>query len=678
MKSLFTFNLLAVLLLFTGVSKAQIQNPVSWTKSIEKLDGDVYRLVFKAKIDDGWKIYATKDMDGPIKTSVNFEGVVGFSVVDGSLKTVPDAKWHMDPVFEAEVGYFKKEVTITQDIKVEKSTKVSGYVQSQACNDNTCIAPSDEEFSFDVTLEGGSSATPTEASSGGSEQSAPAVSGDTQKDESSASVVPVSSVDVPMPETSESYASRSGDSSVSSKSYWGIFILSFLGGLVALLTPCVFPMIPVTVSYFTKRAGKSKGIRDAMLYGVSIIFIYVVVGLAIARIFGPDALNAMSTDPIFNVIFFILFIVFALSFLGAFELIIPSSWINKADKQADKGGFIGIFFMAFVLALVSFSCTGPIVGPLLVESFKGGILAPGIGMFGFSLALAIPFVLFAIFPSWLNSLPKSGGWMNSVKVVLGFIELALAFKFLSNADLVLQAHLLEREVFLAIWIAIALVLGIYLLGKIRLSHDSPTEKIGTFRVILAVFVFSFVVYMVPGLNGAKLKLLAGFPPPITYSENYVADESNLPEGAHMGPAGIVHFTDYETGMKYAISNNKPAMIDFTGHACVNCRKMETNVWTDARVSDILRNDVVVISLYVDERTKLATPYESTANPGTKIRTVGNKWSEFQQVYFHTNEQPYYVLLDKEGKWLNSQINLTDGADPYLEWLNKGIQAYKKK
>lgn len=662
------------MLVFIGVSKAQIQDPVSWTKSIEQVKGNIYRLIFKAQIEDGWKIYATKDMDGPIKTSVNFEGIDGFSVVEGTLKTNPEAKWHFDPVFEAEVGYFKKEVTITQDIKVEKSTKVAGYVQSQSCNDNTCISPADEEFSFDVVIAG--TANLDSASSSNKAESVAPTANNTNNNITETSL---STLTIPEPETVSAYYERAGESSKTGRSHWGLFLWSFVGGLIALLTPCVFPMIPVTVSYFTKKASSSsKGIRDAMIYGLSIIFIYVVIGVAITVIFGPDTLNAMSTNPVFNILFFLLFVVFALSFFGAFELVLPSSWVNKADKQADRGGFIGIFFMAFVLALVSFSCTGPIVGPLLVESFAGGFIAPAIGMFGFSLALAIPFTLFAIFPSWLNALPKSGGWMNSVKVVLGFIELAFAFKFLSNADLVLQAHFLEREVFLAIWIAIAVMLGMYLLGKIRFPHDSPLEKVNTFRVVLSLLFFSLAIYMIPGLNGAKLKLLAGFPPPITYSENYEVDDSNLPEGAHMGAGGVVYFDDYERGMKYAIANKMPAMIDFTGHACVNCRKMETNVWTDGRVSDILKNKLVVISLYVDERTKLDEPYDSEVNPGTKIRTIGNRWSEFQHKYFETNEQPYYVLLDNEGKWLNDKINMTDNADPYLEWLNKGLEEFKKK
>ncbi|MFV0506111.1 MAG: cytochrome c biogenesis protein CcdA [Bacteroidales bacterium] len=674
MKKFFIKKLLVLMLVFIGVSKAQIQDPVSWTKSIEQVKGNIYRLIFKAQIEDGWKIYATKDMDGPIKTSVNFEGIDGFSVVEGTLKTNPEAKWHFDPVFEAEVGYFKKEVTITQDIKVEKSTKVAGYVQSQSCNDNTCISPADEEFSFDVVIAG--TANLDSASSSNKAESVAPTANNTNNNITETSL---STLTIPEPETVSAYYERAGESSKTGRSHWGLFLWSFVGGLIALLTPCVFPMIPVTVSYFTKKASSSsKGIRDAMIYGLSIIFIYVVIGVAITVIFGPDTLNAMSTNPVFNILFFLLFVVFALSFFGAFELVLPSSWVNKADKQADRGGFIGIFFMAFVLALVSFSCTGPIVGPLLVESFAGGFIAPAIGMFGFSLALAIPFTLFAIFPSWLNALPKSGGWMNSVKVVLGFIELAFAFKFLSNADLVLQAHFLEREVFLAIWIAIAVMLGMYLLGKIRFPHDSPLEKVNTFRVVLSLLFFSLAIYMIPGLNGAKLKLLAGFPPPITYSENYEVDDSNLPEGAHMGAGGVVYFDDYERGMKYAIANKMPAMIDFTGHACVNCRKMETNVWTDGRVSDILKNKLVVISLYVDERTKLDEPYDSEVNPGTKIRTIGNRWSEFQHKYFETNEQPYYVLLDNEGKWLNDKINMTDNADPYLEWLNKGLEEFKKK
>lgn len=471
------------------------------------------------------------------------------------------------------------------------------------------------------------------------------------------------------------------------KSYLGIFIAAFLSGFLALLTPCVFPMIPMTVSFFTKQSkNRAKGIRNAVIYGLSIIIIYVALGLIITLSFGPDALNAMSTNIWFNIAFFILFVVFAISFFGAFEIKLPSSWVNKADKQADRGGLIGIFFMAFTLALVSFSCTGPIIGSLLVQAAQTGVSGPFVGMLGFSLALALPFALLAIFPGWLNSLPQSGGWLNSVKVVLGFIELALAFKFLSNADLVIQAHLLEREVFIAIWIAIFALMGFYLLGKLKFAHDSDLQYLSVPRLLFSIVTFSFVIYLLPGMWGAPLNWLSGFPPPKSYAESPYGvagqppkKDKDLPESAHVMANGIVTIHDYEEGMAYAKEKGKPVMLDFTGYACVNCRKMEENVWPKDEVLLLLKDDFVIISLYVDDKTMLPESEQYVSETtGKKIRTIGNKWSDFQTKNYKSNSQPQYVIVDHDMNQLVGTASYQSHNAPldYAEWLKKGKKAFE--
>ena len=473
------------------------------------------------------------------------------------------------------------------------------------------------------------------------------------------------------------------------KGLWSIFLLAFVGGFAALLTPCVFPMIPMTVSFFTKQSKtKAAGIRNAIIYGISIIVIYVVLGSIVTAIFGADALNAMATNVYFNLIFFVVLVVFATSFLGAFEIMLPNSWANKVDSQADRGGIIGILFMALALAIVSFSCTGPIVGTLLVEAASKGGIAPIIGMLGFSLALALPFMLFAMFPGWLHSLPKSGGWLNTVKVVLGFLELALAFKFLSNADLVLQLHLLEREVFLAIWIAIFGALALYLFGKITLPHDSPLQHISVGRLLMGLLVLMFTVYLIPGLWGAPLKLINAFPPPMEYSESPLgfgssgknAPTVSLPDGAKLGPHQLVVFDDYEKGLTYAKTVNKPIMLDFTGFACVNCRKMENNVWSDEHILPILKNDVVLISLYVDDKRDLPLKEQFISkSTGSKIETIGDKWADFMISKYKTNTQPLYVLTDLNGNSLNKTtptISYTN-VEEYQSWLKAGISKFKK-
>jgi thiol:disulfide interchange protein DsbD len=476
---------------------------------------------------------------------------------------------------------------------------------------------------------------------------------------------------------------------------WSIFFIAFLSGFAALLTPCVFPMIPMTVSFFTKQSkNRAKGITNAIIYGLCIIIIYVLLGVGVSAVFGAEVLNSMATNVYFNLAFFVLLIVFAASFLGAFELTLPHSWINKADKASDRGGLIGIFFMALVLALVSFSCTGPIVGTLLVEAASGGsYVGPIIGMLGFSLAIALPFALFAAFPGWLNSLPQSGGWLNSVKVVLGFLEIALAFKFLSNADLVLQTHLLERELFIAIWIIIFAFLTMYLLGFIKFSHDSDLKHLSVGRFFLAVTTGMFTVYMVPGLWGAPLKIINAFPPPMHYSESpqgvgfnnpstitVSGDSQHDQSGQHLGPQGIMVFHDYDLGVAYAKEVGKPIMLDFTGWACVNCRKMEEQVWSDSEVKRMLSTEVVLISLYVDERTKLPEEeqYKTTiAGKSKKVKTVGDKWTVLQIERYKTNSQPYYVVLDHDENQLGNPANYQDHGevDLFKNWLQEGIDAF---
>lgn len=471
-----------------------------------------------------------------------------------------------------------------------------------------------------------------------------------------------------------------------STSFLIIFLTAFISGFAALLTPCVFPMIPMTVSFFLKRSkDRKKGIRNAMLYGFFIIVIYVTLGLVVTAIFGSDSLNALSTNVIFNLFFFLLLVVFAASFLGAFEIVLPSKWVNAADKGADKGGLLGIFFMAFTLALVSFSCTGPIVGTLLVQAAQQGGMGPFWGMFGFSLAIALPFTLFAIFPSWLNSMPSSGGWLNSVKVSLGFLELALALKFLSNADLVVKAHWLEREMFIALWIVIFSLWGFYLLGKLKFSHDSDLPYVSVGRLSLSILIFTFVIYLLPGMWGAPLKWVNAFLPASTYAEspcgvgNICPETNDLPEHAEYGPNQIPVFHDYEHALKYAREVNKPLMIDFTGHACVNCRQMENTVWIDERIRGILSRDVVVVSLYVDEKTALPESEQYVSKvTGKKIRTVGNKWSDFQIEHYKSNTQPQYFLLDKYETVLNGSANYQDHGSPQLfeAWLKQGGKQFE--
>ncbi|MBB1193886.1 thiol:disulfide interchange protein, partial [Flavobacterium sp. SOK18b] len=568
--------LLIIAFLAFANGNAQILDPAKWTTKIEKKSDTRYLLIFNAVIDNEWHLYSQFTPDGgPLPLEIIFKNQKGNFKLIGKAKE-SKTRTAFNDIFEVNETFFEKKAQIQQEIELinTKLTEVKVDFNYQVCKD-VCI---NVEKNFTIKIPQKESAT-TEV--------APVVNVATGDSTQSKEVVDTVKTEIKADKTAKITAPIA-EKPEEKRGLLSIFFIAFLSGFAALLTPCVFPMIPMTVSFFTKQSKtKAKGIRNAIIYGIAIIFIYVVLGFLVTAIFGADALNALSTNVWFNIIFFILLVVFASSFLGAFEIMLPNSWANKVDNQADRGGIIGILFMALALAIVSFSCTGPIVGTLLVEAASKGGIAPIVGMFGFSLALALPFMLFAMFPGWLNSLPKSGGWLNTVKVVLGFLELALAFKFLSNADLVLQLHFLEREVFLAIWIAIFGTLALYLFGKIILPHDSPLNHISVGRLSLGLVVLAFTVYLIPGIWGAPLKLISGFPPPMTYSESpYGVGNSKggsattaqvLPDGAHLGPHDLIAFEDYDKGVAYAKSVNKPILLDFTGYACVNCRKMEDYV-----------------------------------------------------------------------------------------------------
>jgi len=662
-----------ILLLFAffviANGSAQIKKPVKWTAKTEKISDTEFNLVMNATIDEGWHMYSQFTPDGgPLPIVLTFKNQKENFELVGKAKESPYQK-HFNVDFGVDEYFFENKATLTQKVKITnpKTNKIVVNVDFQACQ--TACINDNKDLTFYIPVVANEVVTPTIADT---------------------TVAEIPAIEVAKPEVKETkIATVSTPKKEEKKGLWTIFFLAFLGGFAALLTPCVFPMIPMTVSFFTKQSKTpAQGKRNAIIYGISIIGIYVVLGLAVTAIFGADALNALSTNVWFNVIFFVLLVFFATSFLGAFEIMLPNSWANKVDRQADRGGIIGILFMALALAIVSFSCTGPIVGTLLVQAASKGGIAPIVGMLGFSSALALPFMLFAMFPGWMHSLPKSGGWLNTVKVSLGFLELALAFKFLSNADLVLQLHWFERETFLAIWIAIFGTWGIYLLGKITLPHDSPLTHISVGRLMLALLVISFTFYMIPGLWGAPLKLISAFPPPETYSErpngvggSSLVSNEKLPEGAEIGPHNLVLFTDYEKGLAYAKEVKKPVLLDFTGHACVNCRKMENNVWSDERVLKILKNDVVLISLFADDKRPLPKSEQHISkSTGAEIETIGDKWTDFMITKYKTNTQPLYVLVDLDGNNLNTETPTTSynpDVQLYENWLKQGIANFKK-
>jgi thiol:disulfide interchange protein DsbD len=660
-----------ILLLITFFAQGQILNPVKWKSKVVQKSDTEFELVMEATIENEWHMYSQYTPDGgALPTVFNFKNAKGNYTLVGKTKESAYKKVFND-IFEVDEYYFAKTAQFKQVIKVTntKLKEVKVYVEYQACKEQ-CIQQ-DNTFTFqlpEIKIT--------------NDQAVLTASDSTTQKVDSVSTVQSSNV-------SENKAQKSNETPVEEKKgLWSIFFLAFIGGFAALLTPCVFPMIPMTVSFFTKQSKtKAEGKKNAVLYGVSIILIYVILGSLVTGIFGADSLNALSTNVWFNLIFFGLLVFFAASFLGAFEIVLPNSWANKVDQQADRGGFVGILFMALALAIVSFSCTGPIVGTLLVESASKGGLAPIVGMLGFSSALALPFMLFAMFPGWMNTLPKSGGWLNTVKVSLGFLELALAFKFLSNADLVVQAHLLEREVFLGIWIAIFGTWAVYLFGKLTLPHDSPMSHLSIGRLFMAIFVTIFTIYLIPGLWGAPLKIISGFPPPMTYSEspNGIGTSSSnttiaidLPEHAHSGPHGIIAFHDYEDGVAYAKKVGKPILLDFTGHACVNCRKMEDFVWSKPEILSLLKDKVVLISLYVDDKRELPKEAQYVSKEtGKEIVTIGNKWSDYQITRYKNNAQPYYVILNSDGEDISKPIGYTPDATEYKKWLDEGISKFKK-
>ncbi|MFR8656782.1 MAG: cytochrome c biogenesis protein CcdA [Bacteroides caccae] len=668
------------------VLQAQIKDPVKFKTEFNTLSDTEAEIVFTAAIDKGWHVYSTELGDGgPISATFNVDKTSGIELL-GKLKPVGKEVATFDKLFEMKVRYFENTAKFIQKVKLTGGAyEIEGYLEYGACDDESCLPPTEVPFKFSGVAKTANAAAakaeqPEKKEVEKKEEAAPVVSKDTvammelvpaTTTDASTGIQPaVASGELWKPVISELQAL--GEEHTQGDMSWiYIFVTGFLGGLLALFTPCVWPIIPMTVSFFLKRSkDKKKGIRDAWTYGASIVVIYVALGLAITLIFGASALNALSTNAIFNILFFLMLVVFAASFFGAFEITLPSKWSNAVDSKAESTtGLLSIFLMAFTLSLVSFSCTGPIIGFLLVQvSTTGSIVAPAIGMLGFAIALALPFTLFALFPSWLKSMPKSGGWMNVIKVTLGFLELAFALKFLSVADLAYGWRLLDRETFLALWIVIFALLGFYLLGKIKFPHDDDDNKVGVTRFFMALVSLAFAVYMVPGLWGAPLKAVSAFAPPMqTQDFNLYKNEVHA------------KFDDYDLGMEYARLNGKPVMLDFTGYGCVNCRKMEAAVWTDPKVSDLINNDYVLITLYVDNKTPLTEPVKIIEN-GTErtLRTVGDKWSYLQRVKFGANAQPFYVLLDNQGKPLNKSYAYDEDISKYIEFLQTGLENYKKE
>ena len=693
MKKLISSIMLALIAL---VAQAQILTPVKWKIKLDDKGGAPEKeIVFTATADKGWHLY---DMNlpegGPVSTSFTFETLNGAELIGQTVPSVKPTTVY-DEQFAMNLRWYPGTVSFIQKLKVTDPAKfkVEGEVEFMACNDETCLPPDQIPFSFDKksihvdpALAANSSTTEVD------KEDATTVQPDTQvvaEDASELNTPDPTAKETPAttsPKASDSLTDSPnlwspvidqlkafGDSTVSAAdtSWLFIFFAGFLGGLIALLTPCVWPMIPMTVSFFLKRTkDRKKAIRDAITYGLSIIVIYLVMGLLITGIFGASALNDLSTNAIFNILFFLLLVVFAVSFFGAFELVLPASWTSKLDSKADSTtGVLSIFFMSSTLVLVSFSCTGPIIGTLLVQAASmGTAVGPAIGMFGFALALSIPFSVFAIFPNMLQSMPKSGGWLNSVKVVLGFLELALALKFLSVADLAYGWRLLDREAFIVLWIVIFSLLGVYLLGKIKFSHDSEVKYVSVPRLFMAIISFAFAIYMVPGLWGAPLKAISAFAPPL-----YTQDFNLYKNEVHAA------FDDYESGMAYAKKVNKPVMIDFSGFGCVNCRKMEASVWTDPKVKQMLENDYVLITLMVDDKTKLPQPIEIQENGKTrKLKTIGDKWSYLQRSKFGSNAQPFYILLNDEGQPLGPSYAFNEDVSKYIQFLQNGLKEFKKE
>jgi thiol:disulfide interchange protein len=632
-----------------------------WEHFVEKKGKQTF-LVIKGHMNEGWHLYSQfTPAGGPMATSFTFNPSSNYKlkgkVTESASTTAYDSTFEVNVMILGHDPVFRQEIEVLTD----KKFTITGAIDGQACNDETCVLINTVNLSFVINADA------TKESSVIVEDTATAIA-----------VLDTTPAAPPVENTviaSGDCGDWSSGEFIADKSFWGIFIAGFIGGLLALLTPCVFPMIPMTVSFFTKRSGsRKKGLQNAIIYALSIIVIYVTLGFLVTVTLGSDALNDLSTNGYFNMAFFIIFIVFAISFFGAFEIVLPSSLVNKADQASDKGGLIGIFFMAFTLSLVSFSCTGPIIGTLLVEAAHGrSYLGPVAGMSGFAIALALPFALFAAFPGWLNTIPKSGGWLNSVKVCLGFIELALALKFLSNVDLAYHWNMLHRETFIAFWVVIFALMGIYLMGKIKFSHDSDMSHVSVPRLIFAILTFTFTIYIIPGMWGAPVKLLSGILPPEYYKEW-------KEKGSGECPHDLLCFHDYNEGMAYAKAQGKPAIIDFTGYNCANCRKMEDNVWSDPKILKLLSDDYVLISLYVDDKKELPASEQYTSKfSGKKIRTVGNKWSDLQAESYNSNAQPMYVLIDDKAQKLAKPWSGFDpDIDKYKKFLEEGLCRYKNQ
>ena len=676
MKKKFLLSCLLIIMAWLP-SFAQIQEPVKFKTELKTISDTEAQIVFTGNIDAGWHVYSTDlPSGGPISATFNVEKIQGAELMG---KLTPQGKEieNFDKVFEMKLRYFENTATFVQKFKItDASYQIEGYLEYGACNDENCLPPTEVPFSFSGK---GNAATATVATSETKAETVNQPAAENSVAEAtaidSAATVALSDNETsvqdywtPVIKELNSYGETT---SQQDRSWIYIFFAGFIGGLLALFTPCVWPIIPMTVSFFLKRSkDKKKGIRDAWTYGASIVVIYVALGLAITLIFGASALNALSTNAVFNILFCLMLIIFAASFFGAFELTLPSKWSNAVDSKAEQtSGLLSIFLMAFTLSLVSFSCTGPIIGFLLVEvSTTGSVIAPAIGMLGFAIALALPFTLFAMFPSWLKSMPKSGGWMNVIKVTLGFLELAFALKFLSVADLAYGWRILDRETFLALWIVIFGLLGFYLLGKIKFPHDDDDNTTSVPRFFMALISFAFAVYMVPGLWGAPLKAVSAFAPPMTTQDfNLYNNEVHA------------KFDDYDAGMEYAKRNGKPVMLDFTGYGCVNCRKMEAAVWTDPKVSKLMTDDYVLITLYVDNKEPLPEHIKVMENGKERtLRTVGDKWSYLQRSKFGANAQPFYVLIDNEGKPLNKSYSYDEDIDKYVDFLQTGLDNYKKE
>lgn len=685
MKKIISFLLFSILVC---TLQAQIQEPVKFKSELKTLSDTEAEIVFTATIDAGWHVYSTDLGDGgPTSATFNVDKKSGLELV-GSLKPVGNEHEVFDQMFEMQVRYFENTAKFVQKVKFTGGAyAIEGYLMYGACNDSNCLPPSEVSFKYEGTAKAAAKEAPAKkeqpvkkeaAEPAAPAQATPAPVADkaqevtpAEEEAAAATAQPaIASGDLwtPVIDELQSLGEENGKKDMS---WVYIFFTGLLGGFIALFTPCVWPIIPMTVSFFLKRTkDKKKGIRDAWTYGASIVVIYVTLGLAITLTLGASALNALSTNAIFNILFFLMLVIFAASFFGAFEIRLPAKWGNAVDSKAESTtGLLSIFLMAFTLSLVSFSCTGPIIGFLLVQvSTTGSVVAPAIGMLGFAIALALPFTLFALFPSWLKSMPKSGGWMNVIKVTLGFLELAFALKFLSVADLAYGWRLLDRETFIALWIMIFGLLGFYLLGKIKFPHDDDDNKVGVGRFFMALISLAFAVYMVPGLWGAPLKAVSAFAPPMwTQDFNLYKNEVHA------------KFDDYDMGMEYARKNGKPVMLDFTGYGCVNCRKMEAAVWTDSKVSDLMTNDYVLITLYVDNKTPLPEPVKIMENGKERtLRTVGDKWSYLQRVKFGANAQPFYVLLDNEGKPLNKSFVYDEDVPKYIDFLKTGLENYKNR